>query len=395
MEQRNPVKICILTAARSEYGLLRPIIQKMMRDPWFDVRVAVTGMHLSPEFGLTYQEIETDGIAIDKKVEMLLSADSPAAVSKSMALSTIGFADYFEERRPDLLLILGDRYEALSVAIAAMNAKIPIVHLSGGDITEGAIDDMVRHCLTKLSYLHFVATEQHRKRVIQLGETPDRVFRVGAMSVESALSVERLNREQLIKELGFDWGKDRLAVVTYHPVTLADSNVIQQCSSLLEALDETEHLKIIFTKANADANGRTINRMLDEYVSTHSEKACVYTSLGQKRYLSAAALADVVVGNSSSGLSEVPSFHVPTVNVGDRQKGRECGKTVLSCSNRKDDIKEAIKKALSKEFKASIIHEQNPYGMSGTSDAIISCLKDYLEKHPLQMMKKFYDLQTD
>ena len=392
MKEQIPVKICILTAARSEYGLLRPIIQKMKQDPYFDVRVAVTGMHLSPEFGLTYREIEEDGIEIDRKIEMLLSADSPAAISKSMALATIGFAEYFEERRPELLLILGDRYEALAVAEAAMNAHIPIIHLSGGDVTEGAVDDVVRHCLTKMSLLHFVATEQHRKRVIQLGEDPERVFRVGAMSVESALSVERMSRDILTKELGFDWREDQLAVVTYHPVTLGSSSAEEQCKNLLEALDEIPHLKIIFTKANADADGRAINRMLDEYVAKNLEKACVFTSLGQKRYISAIALADVVVGNSSSGLSEVPSFHIPIVNVGERQKGRECGRTVISCPNKKDEIKRAVIKALSEEFKAAVMLEENPYGMIGTSDVMISILKEYLSTHSLQLMKKFYDL---
>ena len=393
MNNKEPIKICVLTAARSEYGLLRPIIKKMVVDSAFDVRVMVTGMHLSPEFGLTYKEIEEDGIVIAKKVEMLLSADSPAAISKSMALATIGFADYFEENRPDLLMVLGDRYEALAVAIAAMNARVPIVHLSGGDVTEGAIDDVVRHCLTKMSYLHFVATEQHRKRVIQLGEEPERVFRVGAMSVESAMDIERIEKKDLVKELGFDWGNDKLAIVTYHPVTLSNVSTEEQCKNLLEALDEIERLQIIFTKANADTDGRIINRMMEQYVATHKGKSCIFTSLGQKRYLSAVALADVVAGNSSSGLSEVPSFRVPTVNIGERQKGRTCGKSVICCSNDKADIKKAVSKALTNEFRDSITEEDNPYSMNGTSDAIISNIKKCFCNHAVCLMKSFYDLK--
>ena len=387
------MKLCVLTAARSEYGLLRPIIQKLLRMSEFDVRVVVTGMHLSPEFGLTYREIEEDGILIDRKIEMLLSADTPAAISKSMGLAMIGFADYFAERRPDLLMILGDRYEALPVAATALNERIPIAHLYGGDLTEGAIDDVIRHCLTKMSHLHFVSTEAHRRRVIQLGENPDRVYRVGAMSAESALTVNLLTREELEKGLNFDWGTDQLVVVTYHPETLENQSTEEQCSNLIEALDEINHIKIIFTKANADANGRVINRMLDEYVEKNSQKARVYTSLGQQRYLSAVALADAVVGNSSSGLSEVPSFHIPTVNVGNRQKGREMGKSVISCGNEKEQIKSAIEQALSTSFRNNIKDVKNPYEMEGTSDAIVETLRGIATVGGVEVQKTFYDLE--
>lgn len=387
------MKLCILTAARSEYGLLRPIIQKLFRAPEFDVRIVVTGMHLSPEFGLTYREIEEDGILIDRKIEMLLSADTPAAISKSMGLAMIGFADYFAERRPDLLMILGDRYEALPVASAALNERIPIAHLYGGDLTEGAIDDVIRHCLTKMSHLHFVSTEAHRRRVIQMGENPDRVYRVGAMSAESALTVKLLKREELEKDLNFSWGTDQLVVVTYHPETMENQSTEEQCLNLIKALDETKHIKIIFTKANADANGRVINRMLDEYVEKHSQKARVYTSLGQQRYLSAVALADAVVGNSSSGLSEVPSFHIPTVNVGNRQKGRETGKSVISCGNEKEQIKCAIEQALSTSFRNSMKDAKNPYEMEGTSDAIVRILRRIAATGGVEVIKSFYDLE--
>ena len=330
-------RICFLTATRAEYGLLKPIIEKMVSRKEFDVRIVVTGMHLSPEFGLTYQEIEANDMKIDRKIEILLSADTPSAISKSMGLAMISFADYFAESKPDLLIILGDRYEALAVAIAAMNARIPIAHLYGGDISEGAVDDVVRHAITKMSYLHFTATEDHRRRVIQMGESPDRVFCVGAMSVENARNEKKLTREELQKEIGFYWDpeNEKMAVVTYHPVTLEDNTAKEQIQNLLRALDSFASLKIIFTKANADAGGRIINQMIDQYATEHPEKCIVFTSMGQVRYLSAVSAADVVIGNSSSGLSEVPTFHVPTVNIGDRQRGRMCGETIISCDNRK------------------------------------------------------------
>lgn len=385
-------KICIVTATRAEYGLLRPIIQKFLARDEYEIKIAVTGMHLSPEFGLTYQEIEEDGIRIDRKIEMLLSADTPAAITKSMGLTMIGFADYFMESKPDLLILLGDRYEILAVATAAMNARIPIAHLYGGDVTEGAIDDVVRHALTKMSHLHFVSTLTHQKRVIQMGESPDRVFCVGAMSVESAKSIQLLTREELEKQLDFNWFQARLAIVTFHPTTLEGASAGTQCKELLEALDGIPDLKVIFTKANADAEGRVINHMIDEYVTTHQDKSRVYTSLGQRRYLSVVALADVVIGNSSSGLSEVPSFHIPTVNIGNRQKGRERSSSVIDCAPRKEEINLAIKQALSEEFRKVVEQTCNPYEKEGTSDQIVQIVSDVLSKDSISLMKKFYDL---
>ena len=387
-------KICILTATRAEFGLLKPIIEKLKNINEFDVRIVVTGMHLSPEFGLTYQEIEANGMEIDRKIEILLSADTPSSVSKSMGLAIISFADYFSELQPDLLLVLGDRYESLAVAIVAMNARIPIAHLYGGDISEGAVDDVVRHAITKMSYLHFTATEDHRRRVIQMGESPDRVFFVGAMSVENSRNVKRLTREELQKEIGFYWKQDteKMAVVTFHPVTLEDSTAKQQVQNLLDALDAFKFLKIIFTKANADTGGRIINQMIDEYAEKHPEKCKVFTSLGQVRYLSAIAVADVVIGNSSSGLSEVPTFHVPTVNIGDRQRGRMCGKTVISCGTEEQNIREAVSMALSDQFRELISDAENPYGKEGTSDAIVDIIAEYLKKNAFELKKSFFDV---
>ncbi|MBQ7565058.1 MAG: UDP-N-acetylglucosamine 2-epimerase (hydrolyzing) [Lachnospiraceae bacterium] len=385
-------KICIVTATRAEYGLLRPIIQKFIRRKEYSIHVAVTGMHLSPEFGLTYKEIEADGIQIDKKIEILLSSDTPASISKSMALALIGFADYFEELRPDLVIVLGDRYETLSVASAAMNARIPIAHLYGGDVTEGAVDDAIRHSITKMSYLHFTATLAHRQRVIQMGESPERVFYVGAMAVENAKTVKLLSKTELKEALGFDWGDNRLAVVTFHPVTLEDNTAGEQCRNLLSALMQIESLNIIFTKANADSDGRIINQLLDDYGRKHPETCRVVASLGQLRYLSAVSLADVVIGNSSSGLTEVPCFHVPTVNIGDRQKGREAGKTVIHCRAETESIAKAIHKALSDTFRQDIKDAPNPYELEGTSDRIVEIISKELMTDTIELKKKFYSI---
>lgn len=387
-------RVCIVTATRAEYGLLKPIILKLQAQNNLEVRVVATGMHLSPEFGMTCQEIEQDGIRLDRKIEILLSADTSSAISKSMGLAMISFADYFSERKPDLLIVLGDRYEILAVATTAMNARIPIAHLYGGDITEGAVDDVVRHAITKMSYFHFTATREHQRRVIQMGESPERVFWVGAMSVENACNVKKLSMHDLQEQIAFYWNRDleKMAVVTFHPVTLEDDTAREQFQNILNALDYFEDLKVIFTKANADAGGRVINHMIDDYVNEHPQKSKAYTSLGQLRYLSAVSLADVVIGNSSSGLSEVPTFHVPTVNIGDRQRGRVCGKTVISCGVAEKEITDAIQKALSQTFRNEICNEKNPYEKKGTSDAIVKILTENLNKNNIDLKKHFYDL---
>ena len=387
-------RVCIVTATKAEYGLLKPIILKLQAQNNLEVRVVATGMHLSPEFGMTCQEIEQDGIRLDRKIEILLSADTSSAISKSMGLAMISFADYFSERKPDLLIVLGDRYEILAVATTAMNARIPIAHLYGGDITEGAVDDVVRHAITKMSYFHFTATREHRRRVIQMGESPERVFWVGAMSVENACDVKKLSMHDLQEQIAFYWNRDleKMAVVTFHPVTLEDDTAREQFQNILNALDYFEDLKVIFTKANADAGGRVINHMIDDYVNEHPQKSKAYTSLGQLRYLSAVSLADVVIGNSSSGLSEVPTFHVPTVNIGDRQRGRVCGKIVISCGVAEKEITDAIQKALSQTFRNEICNEKNPYEKKGTSDAIVKILTENLNKKNIDLKKHFYDL---
>ena len=386
-------RICVLTATRAEYGLLKPVIVKLNAVPDLDVKIAVTGMHLSPEFGFTYKEIEKDNLIIDKKIEILLSSDSPASVSKSMGLAMIGFADYFDEIHPDMLLVLGDRYETLAVCCAAMNARIPIAHMYGGETTEGAVDESIRHAITKMSYLHFTSTEEYRKRVIQLGEDPDRVFTVGAVGIENIMNTRLMPPDELSEFLGMPLSEP-YAVVTFHPVTLEDNTVEEQFSQLLKACDNHPQLRYIFTKANADANGRIINRMIDDYVRTH-KNAVAFASLGTVRYLSALKYASLVIGNSSSGLIEAPSFHIPTVNIGDRQKGRLMAESVISCEPTADAITDAISKALSDEFRKKIQTVKNPYGEGNTSDKIVNTLLDYLLNKKINLKKKFYNIRFD
>lgn len=382
-------KICILTATRAEYGLLKPVIAKLGTISGFDVRIAATGAHLSPEFGLTYRDIERDGFAIDEKIEMLLSSDSPSAISKSMGLALISFADYFERLRPDILLMLGDRYETLAVAIAAMNGRIPIAHMYGGETTEGAVDESIRHAITKMSYLHFTSTEQYRRRVIQLGESPERVFNVGSTGVENILNEKLLSREQFTEFAGLD--ADRAyAVATFHPVTLEHNSAEEQIKTLLEVCASYTNLDFIFTKANADANGRIINEMIDKYAGTHNNIK-TFTSLGTIRYLSALKHCEAAIGNSSSGVTEAPSFGVPTINVGDRQRGRIMAESVINCTPDRADIKRAIDRALGAEFKSIAQNASNPYGKGNTSSSIVSVIRDYISKDKINLKKTFYD----
>jgi GDP/UDP-N,N'-diacetylbacillosamine 2-epimerase (hydrolysing) len=385
--------ISVLTATRAEYGLLKPIIAKLNRVEEFDVRIAVTGMHLSPEFGLTYQEIEKDKFVIDKKIEILSASDTPSSISRSMGIAMIGFGEYFEELKPDLLLVLGDRYETLAVCCAAMHAGIPIAHLYGGETTEGAVDESIRHAITKMSYLHFTSTEEYRKRVIQLGETPDRVYTVGAIGIENINNTDLLTKDELEQSIDFRLDKP-FAAVTFHPVTLEGNKVEEQFQTLLEALDQFKELKYIFTKANSDAYGRVINKMIDQYVQER-ENAVAFASLGMLRYLSVLKYSSLVIGNSSSGLLEAPSFKVPTINIGDRQKGRLQSSSVINCNTEVKSICKAIDLGLSKEFQQIAQTTINPYGDGNTSDKIINTLKLYLLEKEINLKKKFYNIEFE
>ncbi len=383
-------KICIVTGTRAEYGLLKPLIDKVYKSKEFELQLTVTGMHLSPEFGLTYKEIEQDGYPIISKIEMLLSSDSAVGITKSMGMAMLGFADFFQSNKPDILVILGDRYEIFAAAAAAMAANIPIAHIHGGELTEGVIDEAIRHSITKMSHIHFTSTEEYRRRVIQLGEQPQSVYNVGALGIENIKEMKLLDKSSLEEALDFRFRKQTI-MVTYHPVTLENETSEEQFKNILDVINENKKISVIFTKANSDMNGRIINQMIDDFVSRNKERCAGYTSLGQLKYLSALQYCKAVVGNSSSGIIEVPSFGIPTVNIGDRQRRRLHAKSVISCRNEKEEIAAALQKALSDEFINEIASVKNPYEGQHTSDKIFKIINKALCSG-INIKKKFYDI---
>lgn len=380
-------KICVVTGSRAEYGLLRPVIDGLRKARGAELQLVVTGAHLSPEFGLTYREIEKDGFEIRERVEMLLSADTPSAVTKSMGVGTVGFADVFARLRPDLLLLLGDRYEVLVAAIASMMAGIPIAHINGGETTEGAFDEAIRHSVTKMSHLHFVAAEAYRRRVVQLGEDPKRVFLVGGLGVDAIKSLPLLDRTDLEASLGMALGA-RSLMVTFHPVTLEGDNA-KQMAALLSALDEFPDTGLIFTMPNADTGSRELAKMVESFVARRAN-ARAFTSLGQLRYLSCMRYVDGVVGNSSSGLAEAPTFRIGTVNIGDRQRGRLKAESVIDCAPTSHSIAGAIHTLYSEQFRRRLPKARNPYGEGGAAAKIV----DTLQSYPLDgiLKKSFWDV---
>ena len=382
-------KVCVVTGTRAEYGLLYWLMKEIEQDKQLELQLIVTGMHLSSEFGLTYREVEKE-FKIDKKIEMLLSSDTPIGLSKSMGLAQISFAEAYDELKPDIVVLLGDRYEIFSAASAAMMARVPIAHLHGGETTEGAFDEAIRHAITKMSHLHFTAAEAYKKRVIQLGESPDRVFNVGGMGIENIKRLALLSREEFENSIEFKLAKKNL-LVTFHPVTLEKSTAQIQFQALLDAIDVLNDTNIIFTKANSDTDGRIINQMIEEYVAEH-KNTIAFDSLGQLRYLSALQFMDAVVGNSSSGLAEAPSFKIATVNIGDRQKGRLKADSILDCLPQKNAILKAVAQVYSPEFKRILKNTQNPYGSGMASQKIIQILKSSDLNKILK--KEFYDLRT-
>ena len=382
-------KICVVTGTRAEYGLLYWLLKEIEADKELELQVIVTGMHLSPEFGLTYKEIEKE-FKINKKIEMLLSSDTSVGISKSMGLAQISFAESYDELKPDILVVLGDRYEIFSATSAAMIARIPIAHIHGGEKTEGAFDESIRHSITKMSHLHFTATDEYKNRVIQLGEDPSRVFNVGGMGIENIKRLKLLSKDEFEKSIEFKLNIKNI-LVTFHPVTLENSTAKEQFQQLLDAIDELEDTNIIFTKANSDTDGRVINQMIDEYVTKNSHKSIVFTSLGQLRYLSALQYVDAVVGNSSSGLAEAPSFKIGTINIGDRQKGRIKASSVIDCEPNKDSILKSFEKLYSKEFQETLKTIINPYGDGYASKKIVEILKNVNLENILK--KSFYDLR--
>jgi GDP/UDP-N,N'-diacetylbacillosamine 2-epimerase (hydrolysing) len=384
-------KICVVTGTRADYGCLRWVMEGIKAADGLELQIIATGMHLSPEFGLTYREIEKDGFVIDRKVEMLLSSDTPTGISKSMGLGMMGFGDALEQLKPDVVLVLGDRFEIFAAASAAMVARIPLAHLHGGETTEGAIDEAIRHAITKMSHLHFVAAEDYWRRVIQLGEAPERVFLVGGLGIDNILRLKLLDRAALEASLDFKLGAKNL-LVTFHPVTLEKSTAGAQMTELLAALDELQDTHLIFTMPNADTDGRVLIDMVEQFVATRPHTRA-YTSLGQLRYLSCIRQVDGVVGNSSSGLAEVPSFRKGTVNIGDRQRGRLKAGSVIDCAPDRQSISEALRTLYSPEFQATLPEVRNPYGEGGASEKVVRVLQEY----PLdQLLKKtFNDLAVD
>ncbi len=380
-------KICIITGTRAEFGLLRLLMQEVQASPALELQVVATGMHLSPEFGLTYREIEEAGFTINAKVEMLLSADTATAVTKSMGLGLIGYADAYARLSPDLIVVLGDRFEIFSATAAALIAGIPIAHLHGGETTEGAFDEAIRHSITKMSHLHFVAAEDYRRRVIQLGEHPERVFLVGGLGIDAIKRTTLMTKADLEESIDFKFGSRNL-LVTFHPVTLEGQSSANQMSELLTALDELQETNLIFTMPNADTGGRELAGMVEAFVATHSN-ARLYSSLGQLRYFSCMKYVDGVVGNSSSGLTEAPSMGIGTINIGDRQKGRLSASSVVHCKPSLDAIRLALKKLFEPSFQSLLADIKNPYGDGGASKKIV----EVLERHGLNhlLKKTFFD----
>lgn len=384
-------KICVVTSTRADYGLLKGVLEEIRNNSNLQLQIIATGMHLSPFYGLTYQEIEADAFLIDEKIVMDLEENSKYGIIRSMGTELILFADKYQKLEPDMVLLLGDRYEILIAATAAMMASIPIAHMCGGELTLGAIDDTVRHCITKMSYLHFASTEKYRNRIIQLGETPERVFCYGDTGVENISKLKLLDKSQLAEQIGISLEKP-YAMVTYHPVTLERTTAEEQFSNLLSALENANQLHCIFTKANSDTGGQAINNMIDQYVKAHSKSSIAFTSMGQLRYLSALKYSAVVIGNSSSGIVEAPALGIPTINIGDRQKGRLKATSIIDCQPTVESIGNAIGVSLTDQFRERICKEDNPYRGVDVARNIVSAIDSFLSSDRILLKKQFYDI---
>lgn len=380
-------KVCVVTGTRAEYGLLYWLMKEIAADPELELQLVATGTHLSPEFGLTYRVIEQDGFLIDAKVEMLLSSDTPVGITKSVGLAVIGFADALERLKPDFMVVLGDRYEILAAAQAALIARVPLAHIHGGETTEGAIDESIRHAVTKMSQLHFVAAGQYRNRVIQLGERPETVHDVGGLGIENLKRLKLMDRGALEDSIGFSLGETSF-MVTYHPATLGQLPPAVAMQALLDALDRFPQAQVIITKPNSDADGRILAEMVDRYAESRKGRVALFTSMGQLRYLSALRQVDVVIGNSSSGIIEAPACRVPTVNIGERQSGRLKAASVIDCGESVDAIERSIREAISPAFQDKAREAVSLYGDGGSALKI----KEELKKARLDCAKPFHDL---
>lgn len=385
-------KICFVTGTRADYGIMSQLMKQVKESPEAQLQIIATNMHLSPEYGMTVNEIVSDGLDIDARVESLLASDTASATVKSMGLTQIGMADAFARLNPDLMVILGDRYEMLAAASAALIFRIPVAHLYGGEITEGAYDDCIRHAITKLSTLHFTSTEEYADRVIRMGEDPSRVLHVGSLGVDNIRKEKPMTLEELEESIGFSLGEKYL-VATYHPVTTRPGEESELTRHFLEALDGVirQGYRVLITLPNSDTGGKAVADLVRDWTNRHPDGAVAVDSLGRKRYYSALSHATAVVGNSSSGLIEAPSFGVPTLNVGDRQKGRARGKSVIDCGDSREDIEEGLKKVLSEEFRTEARSVSNPYEKEGTLGLIL----DRLLHAPLPETKTFYDGVAD
>lgn len=383
-------RICVVTGTRAEYGLLSGLMREIAADPALTLQVVATGMHLSPEFGSTYHQIEADGFAIDAKVEMLLSSDSAVGIGKSMGLGVMGFAEALDRLRPDVMVVLGDRFEILAAVQAALVARVPVAHIHGGETTEGAFDESIRHAISKMAHWHFVAAEPYRRRVVQMGEAPQRVFNFGAPGLDQIAKLDWLDREALRASLDLP-DRTPLFLVTYHPVTLDDRPPEQAIQQLLRALEAFPEAGIVFTYPNADTGGRALIDAVDRFVAAHPDRALAFASLGARRYLSLMRLADAVIGNSSSGLIETPFLKVATVNIGDRQRGRLKASSVIDAEETSDDIVRAIRQALSPAFRATLRGTASLYGQGNAWARI----KDVLKTADLAVRKPFFDIQHE
>jgi UDP-hydrolysing UDP-N-acetyl-D-glucosamine 2-epimerase len=384
-------KVAVVTGARSEYGLLYWLLKELQQNPEFELQLIVTGAHLKKELGFTVQTIENDGFSINAKVEILETEDTPLDISRSMGRAVSGIAEALDQLKPDILLLLGDRYEILAAAQAALIARIPIAHIHGGELTEGAVDDSIRHAITKMANLHFVSAEPYRRRVIQLGEQPETVFTVGAPGLDHLQQLKLLRREELEKLLSFSFGKCCF-LSTYHSATLRNQPKGEGVKEWLQALDSFPDAQIIMTYPGADVQWGTIVDHIESFAASRPKRVLLTKSLGQLKYLSVMSIVDLVVGNSSSGLIEAPSFKIPTVNIGDRQKGRLKADSVIDCEENADSIRRAIQKALTDDFKTSLSNTINPYGDGNTTKKVIAQLKQ-AELNCLRQ-KKFYDLSS-
>lgn len=385
--------VCVVTGSRADYGLLRSLLFRLRNDEGISLQLVVAGSHLSDVFGNTQKEIESDGFEINARIAIPLEGDSKAEMARAAGAALIAFADYFEKNCPDLLIVLGDRFEIFAACAAATIQGVAIAHISGGDVTEGALDDTFRHCITKMSFLHFPGCKKSAERIVQLGEDPFRVFEVGEPGVENCLSVPFLSISELQADLGFDIIGKPYSIVTFHPVTNENNTAKEQVAELISALENFPDMNFIITKANADAGGRAINEIWDEQTNAHANWLLV-SSLGVERYISAMKYAVMIIGNSSSGIVEAPAMKTPTINIGDRQKGRMMAESVISCAPVADEITKAMNKAMTPEFKAITANVQNPFGDGNTSEKIMRKIKEFLSLDNKDIKKVFYDLEV-